>query len=45
MMGRTDVSALDSLRRGLESKTNILVPPLFLGCNLLATLTTAIAIT
>lgn len=42
---RTDVSAVDSFRRGLESKTNILVPPLVLGCYFLATFIPAIIIT
>lgn len=33
---RTNVRALDRLRRGLEPKTDILVPPLLLGDDLLA---------
>ena len=32
----TNVSAVDRLRGGLEAKTNILVPPLLLGGDLLA---------
>lgn len=42
---RTDVSAVDSFRRGLESKTNILVPPLVLCRYFLATFIPAIIIT
>ena len=34
---RTDVSTLYRLRRGLEAQTDILVPPLLLQGNLLAT--------
>ena len=34
---RTNVGAADGLRGRLESKTNILVPPLVLGRDLLAT--------
>ena len=36
-MRRTDVCTVDCFRRGLEAKTNILVPPLLLGGDLLAT--------
>ncbi len=32
----TNVSAIDRLLRRLEAKTNVLVPPLILGSNLLA---------
>ena len=35
-IGRTDVRAVNCLRGGLESKTNILVPPLLLSGDLLA---------
>lgn len=45
MYRRTDVSAVDSFRRGLESKTNILVPPLVLGRYFLAAFIPAIIIT
>ena len=34
---RTNVSAVDRLSRRLEAEANILVPPLLLGRNLLAT--------
>lgn len=34
---RTNVSALDRLGRGLEAQTNILIPPLLLSGDLLAT--------
>lgn len=34
---RTDIGAVDSLRGSLEAETDILVPPLLLGRDLLAT--------
>ena len=36
LLGRTNVSAVDRLSRRLEAKTNILVPPLVLGGDLLS---------
>lgn len=33
---RTDIRAIDGFRRGLESETNILVPPFLLGHSLLS---------
>lgn len=39
MYRRTDVGTMDSFRRGLESKTNILVPSFFLGRDFLTNFT------